>query len=314
MTRAGLGVSVALALLLVTRMTAAQTAPVEVRTSMSRTAVWVGDRAVYTVEVRCAPQVDVLLDDLAVGRLRIDGGDIVSVEEDHQDGAEGTIRRFRYSIVTYRVDVTEIQVAAVPVRYFVRRAGGVQGAPAGQVIVPAAVVAVRSVIPDVEGVPAPRVPATLRPAPRYLGIAQSAGLVVIALAIVPLLFWSADLTGRARRAWDRFRDRRNRPRPRESLNDLRAASFTSDAERIDAFGRLNTIVREHLTQTTGLAAEALTPSELRAALERKALQHTEVVALLNACEHALYAPDPPGADAWHDALRDAQQIVQAGRR
>jgi len=36
--------------------------------------------------------------------------------------------------------------------------------------------------------------------------------------------------------------------------------------------------------------------------------------LLTACEHARYAPDPPAQEAWHDALRDAEQIMSASRR
>lgn len=292
----------------------AQSPSVDVSASLSRTAVWVGDRTVYTVELHCAPQVDVLLDDLAGGRVRVEGGDIVAVEEDHQERPHGWLRRFRYTIVTYRIDTPEIRISAIPVRYFLRRAGGVQGAPAGQITVPAAVVPIRSVIPDVDSVPPLRVPATLRPAPRYLELAQSVGLAVMALAIVPFVLWSIDLTGRARRAWTRYRTRQARRSPRESLEDLRAASVTSDADRIHAFDRLNSLVREHLSLTTGITAEALTPPEIRAALEKRELPYTDVVPLLTTCEQARYAPDPPAQETWHDALRDAEQIMSASRR
>ena len=315
MIRLGLRVVVVLAALMVAaRGATAQTPAVEVRTSLSRTAVWVGDRTVYTVELRCAPQVDVLLDDLAGGRVRVDGGDIVSVEEAHEEGPNGRIRRFHYTIATYRVDAPEIRIAATPVRYFQRRAGDVQGAPAGQVIVPAAVVPIRSAIPDGDGVPPVRVPSTLRPAPRYVGIAQSAGLAVMALVIVPFILWSIDLGGRGHRAWAGWMARRSHRPPRESLEDLRASSVASDAERVDAFGRLNALVREHLSRTTGVTAEALTPAEIRTALEKRDLPHSDIETLLNACERARFAPDPPSPDAWDDALRDAEQIVSGGRR
>ena len=190
----------------------AQTTPVEVRTSLSQTAMWLGDRAIYTVELRCAPQFDVLLDDLAAARVRVDGGDVVAVREDHEENAERLIRRFHYTLVTYRVDTSEMRVAPITVRYFQRGAGGVQGAPAGQVIVHPAFVAVRSVIPDSEGVPALRIPETLRPAPAYLKLAQPLGLLLIATAIVPVAFLTIDLAGAA--AHGPFRIRRNRRRDR----------------------------------------------------------------------------------------------------
>ena len=171
--------------------------PVEVRTTVSRSAVWPGDRTIFTVELRCAPQFDILFDDLAAGRLRVDGGEVVDVQEDHDE--RGQLRRFRYTLVTYRVDIPEMRIAAFPVRYYMRRAGGVQGAPAGQVMVPPTLVAVRSVIPDGEGTPTVRVPAGFRPAPRYLALAQPLGLTLIALAIVPVIVMSIDVAGRARR-------------------------------------------------------------------------------------------------------------------
>jgi len=296
---------------------AAQTPPVEVRTALSRTAVWIGDRVTYTVELRCAPQVDVLLDDLASGRLRIDGGDVVAVEEDLDDSGQGPVRRVRYTLVTYRVDVPELRIAAIPVRYYARRAGtAVQGPPAGQVTVAPAIIAVRSAIPDGDGVPPLRVPATLRLAPRFLALAQPVGLVLIAIAIVPVAIWGLDLAGRARRAWGRQRVRRSRRQQPVSLEQLRSIEPESDSARIHAFEQLDTLVREHLSLTTGITARALTPAEVRRALEARApsLPHGDIEALLAACERARYAPQPPAAEDWPGALRDAEQILNVSRR
>lgn len=300
--------------ILLAQPASAQAPPVDVRTSLSRTAVWVGEPTTYTVELRCGPQVDVLLDDLAGGRIRVDGGDLVSVEEDHEEGPGGRIRRFRYRIATYRIDAPDVRIAAIPVRYFERRAGDVQGAPAGQVTVPAAVVPIRSALPDGDGVPAVRVPAGVRPAPRYLELAQSVGLAVMALVIVPLVLWSMDIGGRGRQAWTRWQSQRRQRPPRESLENLRTTAITSNAERVDAFGRLNALIRAHLSHTTGVTAEALTPAEIRAALEQRNLPHDAVENLLNACERARFAPEPPASEAWDDALREAEAIVGGGRR
>src|SRR5262245_25960823 len=53
--------------------------PVEVRTSLNRTAVWVGDLVSYSIELRCAPQVDIVTEDLASERLKVDGLEIRDV-------------------------------------------------------------------------------------------------------------------------------------------------------------------------------------------------------------------------------------------
>lgn len=289
--------------------------PVEVLTSLTRTAVWIGDPVVYTVELRYARPVDILMDDLAGGQLRVDGGEVVGVEEEQETTDGRSVRRVRYTLATYRVDATELRIAAMPVRYYAR-AGGVGAAQApGEVTVPSAVVAVRSTIPDRDGVAALRVPATLRPAPRHLRLAQPAGLILIAIALVPAAIWGLDAAAWARRGWTRYRAGRQRQQPRASLEALKSIEVLSDSERIRAYGQLDAIVRDHLQLTTGITAHALTPEEVRRALEHRApsLPHHDIEALLAACERARYAAQPPAADHWPDALRDAEHILAARR-
>jgi hypothetical protein len=181
-------------------------------------------------------------------------------------------------------------------------------------MVPPAVVPIRSALPDGDAIPPVRAPADLRPAPRYLQLLQSVGLAVMALVIVPLALWAVDIGGRGRQAWTRWQSRRRQRPPRASLVDLRTTAITSDAERVDAFGRLNALIRAHISHSTGLTAEALTPAEIRSALEHRNLPHDGVEDLLKACERARFAPDPPAPDAWDDALREAEAIVSGRRR
>ena len=49
-------------------------------TSVTRTAVWVGDPVTYTVELTCAPKIDILADDLAAERLPLTGLELLGVE------------------------------------------------------------------------------------------------------------------------------------------------------------------------------------------------------------------------------------------
>ena len=66
-------------------------APVQVQTSVTRTAVWVGDPVTYTVELTCAPKIDILADDLAAERLPLTGLELlgVEVERDASDTRPG---------------------------------------------------------------------------------------------------------------------------------------------------------------------------------------------------------------------------------
>ena len=235
-------------------------------------------------------------------------------EEDHEESPQGRLRRFRYTIVTYRVDTPEMRIAAFPVRYFMRRAGGVQGAPAGQVIVPAAVVPIRSVIPDGGGAPTVRVPARFGPPHAISELAQSAGARRHGARDCSV-HRSGASTSPAGRAGcgSAIAFAAAGGSTAESLEDLRRPPPASDAERIHAFDRLNALVREHLSLPTGINAEALTPAEIRHAVEKRAPPAgTDIEDLLTACERARYAPDPPAPRPGHDALRERNKFLSGG--
>ena len=51
---------------------------VQVRASVDRTAIWVGDRVTYAVDIVCARGVEILLDDLAKEKLRVNGLEVLS--------------------------------------------------------------------------------------------------------------------------------------------------------------------------------------------------------------------------------------------
>ena len=125
--------------------------PVQVRASVDRTAIWVGDRVTYTVDIICARGVEILLDDLAKEKLRVNGLDIVSSDSTTTtDASERTTYRLRYVLTTYRVDVPSLSIEPMSARYYERRPGQrLQDiAPAGEVQVPGAVIAFRSTLPD----------------------------------------------------------------------------------------------------------------------------------------------------------------------
>ena len=290
--------------------------PVEIRTTLSRTAAWVGDRVIYTVEFRCAPKFDILLDDVSRERIRVDGGELLGAEAEHEEQGGRVIRRLRYTIASFRVDAPALRVRAIPVRYYATRADGTaEGNPAGEVTVPAAVVAVRSTLPD-GTTPNVRQPATLRPAPRWAGVAQPLGVALMAIAVIPLGMAALDVAGRVRRLLKGRTTARARREQRLSLEQLKEMTPSTDAARVDAFADLDRLIRDRLVLSTGVNAHALTPAEVRRVLEQRssALPHDEVEALLSACESARYAPEPPTARDWERAIAGGEQILSAPRR
>jgi hypothetical protein len=303
-------------LLAIAALAAAQSTgtPVDVHTSLTRTAIWIGERVTYTIELRCAPGIDVLLEDLGEDRLQLEGGEIVQVDAQHDESGERVVRRMRYTLTTYSVEAADVRIASLTVRYYARGGSGSasQAAPAGEVTIPAAIVGIRSTIAEWDRVPAVRHPAELRDAPERLRLAAPVGWALVAIAIVPVALWSLGIVGRIRRAWTGYAALRARPKPL-SLDELRLLEPASDAARVEAYDRLDRVVRDHLQFTTGVAAHALTPAELRRALEQRApaLPHHDIEALLATCERARYAPAPPAREEWPRALREADQILRA---
>ena len=77
------------------------TGPVTVRSSLDRTAAWVGDPLTYTLEVVCSPGYDIVEGDLARDRLPLEGLDVraaSTTREGRDDGAvvyRGRVERAR---------------------------------------------------------------------------------------------------------------------------------------------------------------------------------------------------------------------------
>ena len=100
---------------------------------------------------RLRPGVDILLDDVAKEKLRLNGLDVVSSDTSATtDASDRTTHRLRYVLTTYRVDNPLPSIEPLSVRYYARRQGErlQDVAPAGDVQVPGAVLAFRSTLPE----------------------------------------------------------------------------------------------------------------------------------------------------------------------
>lgn len=304
-----------------TAVVAAQTNTVantpQVRASVDRTAVWVGDRVRFTIEIDCPPNVDVLDDDLSRGKLKLEGFEIAGSESGRIDRGNGAVtRRFVYDLTTFRVDAPSLRVAPFSARYYVRRPGQRldDAAPAGEVQVPGVTVALRSTLPDAPDYPL-RDAKTAVPRGRMYALAQPVGIALIVVSFAPVAFWAIALVDRRRRRVTVRSPRKARSDERLSLQAVRELDLTSEASRREACTRIETVVREHVRDVWGVPGPSLVPAEIAPALSARGgrIDPQRVAALLAACERARYAPAPPSAEACRDALSEAEQLIEARR-
>ena len=290
---------------------------VTVRTSLDRTAMWVADRVTYTVEIACKRGVDLLADDLSRDKLKTEGLEVIGGETARRSAPDDTtIYQFHYVLTTYRIDVPTLSIAPLTVRYAVKRAGQrlEDAAPAGEVQVPGATIALRSVLPDdrdLSGIRSDR-PAHARPM-RFAAL-QPIGIGLIIVSIVPALLAIAALVRRTRRPRVRRSARVVRHRERASLEEVRRMDVDTVEGRREVFTALDALVREHLREVCRIPGASLTPHEVPFAL---ATINTNVPAelvasVLATCEVARYAPPHvmPSAEACRGTVEKVEEIVR----
>jgi hypothetical protein len=288
-----------------------------VRTSIDRTAVWVGDRVRFTIEIDCPRGVDVLDDDVSRDKLKLEGLDVIRSDAARMEGAgETTTRRLTYELTAYRVDLPVLRIAPMSVRYYVRRPGQRldDAAPAGEVQIPGVSIAVRSTLPEAQEYTV-RDSRPALPRPRRFALAQPIGLALVIVSFAPAVWWAAAVIGRRRRRPAHRSVRQVRSEEHALLEAARGLDLSSEDARRDAYTRVDALVRAHLQDVCGIAGRSLTPPEVEPALAAQGarIDGGRVAALLTECERARYAPRHavPSADACRDAMLQAEQLLGA---
>lgn len=290
--------------------------PVQVQTWTSRTAVWVGDRVTYVIELRRAPNVDVFLDDLASERLRLEGLEILDTATERDTSlADRVVDRVRYTLVTYNAEAAALTVAAIPVRYAIRGAGQTSGdaLPAGEITVAPLKLGLRSTIAASGEAVEIRDQRAMRPLPRRLRLATPVGWTLVGLSITPVLLWAGQLVRRARRARKRRPARPPLRQRRAALEEIKEAPVSTPPDRRDAYARLDVWIRDHLQLKGGAPAAALTPAEIAHVLSdaKPAAWVREIEQVLMECELAKYAPDLPPEDRWPAIVDETARLTLA---
>ena len=290
--------------------------PLKVRATTDRTAIWVGDRVTYTVDIVCDRGVDILLDDLAKEKLRVNGLEIVSTDSSETtDAAEQTRHRLRYVLTTYRVDSPALSIEPISVRYYQRRAGQrlQDMAPAGEFQVPGAAIALRSALPDAQTVYDLRDGRDAASRHPVFARARSIGFALVIVSLAPAAFVAMATIRRRTRKTVRRSARQARLDHRATLDRLRALDVATEEDRRLAYDAISTAVRQHLAATAGVPAPSLTAVEIDAALAttRTRLPRESVSALLASADEARYGPPHalPSAQACRDAIATAEQVL-----
>jgi hypothetical protein len=312
-------VPVALALTLMAASAVyAQPPAVRARAFTDRTAIWVGDRVTYTVEIVCPRGTDVLLDDLSKDKLKLDGFDAIGTDSSQTTAADGTTTHdFRYVLTTFHVDMPAVGVEPFSVRYYLSRPGQrmQDAAPAGEIKIPGVSVALRSTLPDGQETYALRDARVQRSRVWIAAKAKLLGLALVILSLVPAVVLGLALVRGRLRHPERATARRARINHRALLEELRAMDVATEAERRSAYDRISAAVRQHVESVSGVAGPSLTASELEVALagDGRRLDTPTIVELLASCDAARYAPidHPTDAQACRDAIARAEAILSA---
>ena len=289
--------------------------PLIIRSSVDRTAAWVGDPVTYTIEVVCSPGYDINEDDLARDRLPLEGLEVRAADTARQARDDGTVRHLaRFQLASYTPERERLRIGPMSIPYYRRQADGrtVDRLPVGSVEVRAEDIALRSTLPN-PGETVIRTPTSPQLLPRFVRLLYPFG---IALAVLPVVTIVGALAARARR-WSSVEAGGPEPQGptdyRLALDEIRQAHDQGDSEAVrQAFTRLDRLLREFLADG-GMEAKSLTPDELesRAGAAGNMTPQRGVAGVLRECERARYAGpnQPPSRDRLERALDDAATVV-----
>lgn len=269
------------------------TEAIVVRHWVDRTALFAGDRVNYYLEIICARDVDILLDDLDTSQLQLNGLELVDSEQTRTE-AEGRVTyHVRYSLTNYDVNTPAMQIGAQTLRYFVRRVAVTadSATPAGEVVIPATALSLRSTLAAEPMQSRLRDDASSVIIPAGSGWIRTAGFLLILFSVAPVASSIVSLL-RKRSGERTLRQTVQATVQAEQgvLEQLRKINPAGEQERRQAYDQLDQIVRELLTQTRGVCANALTATEIADRLSNQSLPVAlnQLTAVIEDCELARY--------------------------
>jgi len=294
-------------------------ADIDVRTSLSQTAIWIGNTVTFTVSLTCKAGVDVLQEDLGADKLTLDGLQVVGHALQRRVTADArTHYEVVYHLTTFEPGAETLSIGDWTVRY---TAGSeVQGVsrPASDLLIPGAVLAWRSALPAALKTLEARSERAVVAAPWWWRATRPVAFALLVGSAV-MFGWilvtrmSAGRTRKPRRALHResARDLQG------TLKDLREADVASIAQRLTAYATLEAAVRRHVSSVTALPGSALTPAECqkRLATIPAPFPADAIGRILGDCQDARYQPVErvPGEDRFRATLEAAADAFAGAR-
>jgi hypothetical protein len=294
-------------------------ADIDVQTSLSQTALWLGNVVTYTVSLTCRRGADVLQEDLGADKLTLDGLQVVGHTVTRRVAPdERTHYDVVYRLTTFEPGAETLTIGDWTVRYTTGSGAAGVSAPARDLRIPGAVLAWRSALPAALKTLDIRGGRRVDPAPRGWSATRQAGigLVVAALSMLGWLLLSRATAGRPVKP--RRRMHRDSARElRSVLSALRQTDVVSAAQRLAAYETLEAAIRQHARGITSLPAAALTPAELRERLGSSPAPFSadEISRILAECQLARYQPVErlAGEDRFHATLDAANALFADSR-
>lgn len=292
--------------------------PVTVRTSVSQTAIWVGDPLLYTVEIVCPQGTDILADDISRDRLRVTGLEIVDANQQREVREDGTIvHRAEFRLTSFTTDGSAVRIDPQPVRYYVNTAGRPVDAlvPADEVQLPVVDIVVRSTLPG-RDLPGIRDAYAFTALPGAMRLLTPAGVGAVALALAPVVIGLTGTVARVSKPRRTTRSKRqSRQFHRQALAEIKAMDVPDDPDaRRGVFEKLNVLIREYLVDLD-IPARALTAEELEKRISERTKDPAavEMAEILRHCERACYGGPGhvPARDVLSNALDKTDEFLLA---
>jgi hypothetical protein len=295
-------------------------APVTVRSSLDRTAAWVGDPVTYAVEIVCAPGYDIVADDLSQDRLPLEGLEMRTsntTREARRDGA--AVYRIRYVIASYDLGRERLRIGPMSIRYYRTDAEGRAAVqkPAGTVAVPGQDVVLRSTLPESTELVL-RITKTPVLLPSFTRAIYPIGVALMSLSLVTVAVGFMRTIARRRTSTPAERSTPVASTRYETvLDEIRRLEATGDPDAFShAFARLDGLLRDFLVERS-IPARALTPDEIdaRAAAAGAPAPVRAVTDVLRDCERVRYGgpAQPPTREMLAKAVDRAGDALASAR-
>ncbi len=290
-------------------------ADVDVQTSVSQTALWVGSVVTYTVRLTCRPDVDVLQEDLSADKLPLNGLQVVSQSVNRGAMNDGrTSYTVAYRLTTFEPGGEAVGVGDWTVRYVAGTHGAGSSAPAQEVQIPGAALAWRSVLPAALNTLEIRDARVADGVPAWWRSTRSVGLALLAVSAIAFGWLAIPRVAATRTPKVKRRAGKESARDVQSaFSALRHTAVANPADRLNAYGTLEAAMRRRAGDVAALPGAALTPAEFatRVSAARVPLAADELARILSACERARYQPIDrlPSEQEFLATLDAAEQLL-----